>query len=107
MILNQGRRPNPESNGNSKIVGLTARHRPCRIFYFAGLILEPFKKYCSHAVETLNGAVFLIFGFVSAQSQVAADMLLRQSPAKNQKASLSTATVFFKRLQTITTPSMK
>jgi hypothetical protein len=56
--------------------------------------LEPLKKSCSHAVEIVIGAVFLIFGFVSAQSQVAADTLLRQSLAKNQKSSLSTATLF-------------
>jgi hypothetical protein len=45
-------------------------------------------------VETVAGVVFLIFGFVSAQSQVAADMLLRQNLAKNQKSSLSTAIEF-------------
>ena len=56
--------------------------------------MEPVKKYCCQAVETAAGAVFLVFGVVSAQSQVAADMLLRQSLAKNQKSTLSMATLF-------------
>jgi hypothetical protein len=38
------------------------------------------------------------FGFVSAQSQAAAGMLLRQSLAKTQKSSLRVATVFFQTL---------
>jgi len=42
----------------------------------------------------VNKAFFLIFSFVSARSQVATDMLPRQSLAQNQKFSLSTATVF-------------
>jgi hypothetical protein len=50
-------------------------------------------------LEIVNEAVFLIFSFVSAPSQAAADMLLRQSLAKNQKSSLSTATGFLERLQ--------
>jgi hypothetical protein len=43
-------------------------------------------------------AVFLGFGFVSAQSQAAAGMLLRQNLAKTQKSSLQTATLFIKTL---------
>jgi len=43
-------------------------------------------------------AVFLGFGVVSAQSQVAADMLLRQSLAKTQKSSLRMAAVFLETL---------
>jgi hypothetical protein len=39
------------------------------------------------------------FGFVSAQLQAAAGMLLRQSLAKTQKSSLKTATLFLKTLQ--------
>jgi hypothetical protein len=38
------------------------------------------------------------FGFVSAQSQAAAGMLLRQSLAKTQKYSLRVATLFLKTL---------
>jgi len=43
-------------------------------------------------------AVFLDSGFVSAQSQVTADMFLRQSLARIQKFSSQTATTFFKTL---------
>jgi len=43
-------------------------------------------------------AVFLGFGFVSAQSQATAGMLLRQSLAKTQKSSLRPATLFLKTL---------
>jgi hypothetical protein len=50
-----------------------------------GKKLEHFHKFCSHAGEERRGAVFLIFGFVSAQSQAAAGMLLRQSLAKKPK----------------------
>jgi len=39
------------------------------------------------------------FGFVSAQLQAAAGMLLCQSLAKTQKSSLKTATLFLKTLQ--------
>ena len=71
--------------------------------------LEHFQKYCSHADEERRGAVFLGFGFVSApafakgyggasNSQVTADMLLRQSLAKTQKSSLRMATVFLQTL---------
>jgi hypothetical protein len=45
-----------------------------------------------------KGADFLDFGFVSAQSQAAAGMLLRQSLAKTQKFSLKTTTLFLKTL---------
>jgi hypothetical protein len=45
-----------------------------------------------------NEAVFLGFGFVSAQSQAAVGMLLRQSLAKTQKSSLRLATLFLKTL---------
>jgi hypothetical protein len=47
--------------------------------------LEHFHKYCSHAGEERREAVFLVFGFVSAQSQATAGMLLRQSLAKKSK----------------------
>jgi hypothetical protein len=60
--------------------------------------LERFKKYCSRLAVLDKEAVFLGFGFVSAQSQAAAGMLLRQSLAKTQKSSLQTATVFLKTL---------
>jgi hypothetical protein len=43
-------------------------------------------------------AVFLIFGFVSAQSQGFANLLLRRSLAKNQKSSLHTAASFLSTL---------
>jgi hypothetical protein len=39
------------------------------------------------------------FGFVSAQSQATAGILLRQSLAQTQKSSLKTATLFLKTLQ--------
>jgi hypothetical protein len=47
--------------------------------------LEHFQKYCSHAVGKDGKAVFLGLGFVSAQSQAAAGMLLRQSLAQTPK----------------------
>jgi hypothetical protein len=51
----------------------------------AAHILEHFHQFCSQAGEEKRQAVFLIFGFVSAQSQAAAGMLLRQSLAKKPK----------------------
>jgi hypothetical protein len=56
--------------------------------------LEHLKKHYSRAVKRNERAVFLRFGFVLAQSQVYADMLLRPSLAKTQKSSLRTAIVF-------------
>jgi hypothetical protein len=50
--------------------------------------LERLKKYCSHSGKDVEEAVFLIFGFVSAQSQGLSNLFLRQSLAKNQKSSL-------------------
>jgi hypothetical protein len=47
---------------------------------------------------TLREAVFLVFGGVSAQSQVHLDLRLRQSLAKNQKSSLRHATSFLSML---------
>jgi hypothetical protein len=47
--------------------------------------LEHFHQFCSDAGEERREVVFLIFGFVSAQSQAAAGMLLRQSLAKKPK----------------------
>jgi Uncharacterized alpha/beta hydrolase domain (DUF2235) len=49
-------------------------------------VLERFKKYCSHSIVKSQKAVFLGFGFVSAQPQSAAGMLLRRSLAKTQKS---------------------
>jgi hypothetical protein len=60
--------------------------------------LERFKKYCSHPVEWRMKPGLLTFGFVSAQSQVFFNMLLRQSLAKSQNPRLRMATVFFKPL---------
>jgi hypothetical protein len=60
--------------------------------------LERFKNYCSHSASWTEGAFFLGFGLVLAQSQAAAGMLLRQSLAKTQKSSLRMATVFLKTL---------
>jgi hypothetical protein len=57
--------------------------------------LERFKKYSSRSVR----AVFLGFGFVSAQLQAAAGMRLRQSLAETQKFSLRTAALFLETLQ--------
>jgi hypothetical protein len=48
--------------------------------------LEHFHKFCSQAGEARKEAIFLIFGFVSAQSQAAAGILLRQSLAKNPRS---------------------
>jgi hypothetical protein len=45
--------------------------------------LERFKKYCGHPVKWRFKPGLLIFGFVSAQLQGAADMLLCQSLAKS------------------------
>jgi hypothetical protein len=50
-------------------------------FGFHGF-LEHSQKYCSPVDKKKNEAVFLDFGFVSAQSQAAAGMLPRQSLAK-------------------------
>jgi hypothetical protein len=49
---------------------------------------ERLKKYCSHSEKWNGKAVFLVFGFVSAQLQGFANLRLRQSLAKNQKSSL-------------------
>jgi hypothetical protein len=51
-------------------------------------IQERLKKYCSHSEKNVGKAVFLIFGFVSAQLQGFSNLLLRRSLAKNQKSSL-------------------
>jgi hypothetical protein len=47
------------------------------------IYLERFKKYCSHPAKWKFKPGLLIFRFVPAQSQVPADMLLRQSLAKS------------------------
>jgi hypothetical protein len=60
--------------------------------------LERFHKCCSGVRLVEGTAVFLIFGFVSAQSQGLANLLLRRSLAKNQKSSLHTATSFLSTL---------
>src|SRR5688572_30854518 len=52
----------------------------------ARLVLEQFKKYCS-----LSGTVLFVSGFVSAQSQAAVGMLIRQSLARTKKSSFRTA----------------
>jgi hypothetical protein len=49
-------------------------------------------------VDGTDEAVFLGFGFVSAQLQAAAGMLLRQSLAKTQKSPLRPATLFLETL---------
>ena len=50
--------------------------------------LERLKKYCSHSAKGIGRAVFLVFGFVSAQSQGFSNLLFHRSLAKNQKSSL-------------------
>src|ERR1700722_9655148 len=60
--------------------------------------LGHFHKCCSDAAQAPEGAVFLVFGFVSARSQAHLGMLPRQSLAKNQKSSLRTATSFLSML---------
>jgi len=47
--------------------------------------LERLKKYCSHSVRKNKAAVFLGFGFVSAQLQGYSNLRLRQSLAKTPK----------------------
>jgi hypothetical protein len=59
-----------------------------RIMNTPRMFLERLKKYCSHSVLRNKEAVFLVFGFVSAQLQGFSNLLLRQSLAKNQKSSL-------------------
>jgi hypothetical protein len=49
---------------------------------------EQFHKYCSHSDEETSAAVLLGFGFVFAQSQAAAGMLLRSASPKRQNSSL-------------------
>jgi hypothetical protein len=60
--------------------------------------LERFHKCCSGVLLVVWTAVFLIFGFVSAQSQGLSNLLLHRSLAKNQKSSLHTATSFLSTL---------
>src|ERR1700722_9926117 len=50
--------------------------------------LERLKKYSSHSVKGIEEAVFLVFGFVSAQLQGFSNLRLCRSLAKNQKSSL-------------------
>jgi hypothetical protein len=52
------------------------------------VFLERLKKYCSHSVKGMEKAVFLAFGFVSAQLQGVSNLLLRRSLAKSQKSPL-------------------
>jgi hypothetical protein len=56
--------------------------------------LEHFHQSCSAALRTLREAVFLVFGGVSAQLQVGADMRLRQSLAKKPKSLASQRYIF-------------
>jgi hypothetical protein len=46
---------------------------------------EQIKKYCSHSAGKNKAAVFLGFGFVSAQLQGSLNLRLRQSLAKTPK----------------------
>jgi hypothetical protein len=62
--------------------------------------LEHFHKYCSHSVMVKVRAVFLNFGFVSAQLQGFSNLRLRQSLAKTQKSSLRMTAVFIQKLLT-------
>jgi hypothetical protein len=62
------------------------------------LAIEHFQKNCSHAIGKSEGAIFLSFGFVSAQLQGFSNLRLRQSLAKTQKSSLRMATVFLQTL---------
>jgi hypothetical protein len=52
-------------------------------------------------VDGRDEAAFLGFGFVSAQLQAAAGMLLRRSLAKTQKSSLRPATLFLETLSAL------
>jgi hypothetical protein len=49
------------------------------------LNLEHFHQICSGELKADWTAVFLVFGFVSAQLQVVSNLRLRRSLAKNQK----------------------
>jgi hypothetical protein len=75
-----------------------------QFFYRAGLkspgldVLERFKKYCSHSVRKNKAAVFLGFGFVSAQLQGFSTCAFAKASPKHQKSSPRMATVFFKPL---------
>jgi len=59
---------------------------------------ERFKEFCSRADGGANAAVFLPFGFVSAQLQGFFNLRLRQSLAQSQKSSLRKATEFLEKL---------
>jgi hypothetical protein len=60
-------------------------------------VSEHFQQSCSDEL-ILRTAVFLVFGFVSTQSQGFSNLLLHQSLAKNQKSSLLIATSFLSML---------
>jgi hypothetical protein len=60
--------------------------------------LERLKKYCSHSVRKNKAAVFLGFGFVSAQLQGFSTCAFAKASPKHQKSSPRMATVFFKPL---------
>jgi len=67
----------------SDLTRITPAYRQNAIFLKPKL--ERIKKYCSHPVRWNWQPVLLIFGVVSAQSQVTAAILLRQSLAKKSK----------------------
>jgi hypothetical protein len=81
--------------------GHFGRARSCQVPVHLRVQPEPehFQKYCSRSGGNEEKAVFLVFGFVSAQLQGFSNLLLRRSLAKNQKSSLRTATVFFQTLK--------
>jgi hypothetical protein len=70
-----------QNNANFGFVNQTDKHGR----NWGETFLEHYHKYYSHVVGKDEGAVFLGFGFVLAQSQAAAGMLLRQSLAKTPK----------------------
>jgi hypothetical protein len=57
--------------------------------------LEHFQKSCGRPVEVNEAANLLGFGFVFAQSQAAAGMLLRSASPKAQNLSLPNGYNFF------------
>jgi hypothetical protein len=64
---------------------------------FGKIWLEHFHQSCSDELNS-GPAVFLVFGFVSAQLRGYSNLLLRRNLAKNQKSSLLIATSFLSML---------
>jgi hypothetical protein len=57
-------------------------------------IQERLKKYCSHSEKNVGKAVFLIFGFVSAQLQGFSTCSFAEASPKTKNPRSELATVF-------------